>query len=78
MPREFRPLSIPMGSGARQDKADLVTDAPQALQVAENVVFTREGAVRARPGRTERSTETLLTYDDFVNIAGNFEKKKAA
>ncbi len=66
MAQEFRPVSIPMTSGAREDQADLVTENPGALQVAENVLFTRSGSVRPRPGTTVHTAETALKYNGLA------------
>lgn len=62
MPVPFDPVTIPLVEGAREDLADLAADNPSALQAAENVVFTRKGAIRPRPGQRDLSSESVLTY----------------
>jgi hypothetical protein len=60
MPAPFEPVSIPLGGGARQDVAELAPDDPRNLLVSENAMFTREGAVRARPARQTRGGTAYL------------------
>jgi hypothetical protein len=69
MPSPFRPTTIPLVSGAREDLADLSADDPRNLQAAENVLFTRTGGVRPRPGQLSHGTESVLSYPGITSGA---------
>lgn len=49
MSAPFRPQSVALGTGVREDLGALAVDQPESLQLLENVVFTKKGALRGRP-----------------------------
>lgn len=57
MPAPFSPVHIPLVSGVRQDIAAIAQDSPSQLTRAENVVFTKKGAITGRPGIRTRDAQ---------------------
>lgn len=51
----FRPVTIPLGTGLRQDTSTFALDAEQNLKNAQNVVFTSAGGLRTRPTMLDRT-----------------------
>lgn len=54
MPMPFRPISIPLNQGLRQDLTEMDTDNPSQLEVANNVAYHREGSIVPRLGMRSR------------------------
>jgi hypothetical protein len=56
VPAPFRPVTIPLVSGVRQDVATFAA-SPEQLAAATDVAFTKQGAVRGRPGAVSRDAQ---------------------
>lgn len=61
MPAPFTPVHIPFVSGLRQDLGTLAAESPSQLQALDNVVFTRKGHIKARPGIRSRDAQVQET-----------------
>lgn len=61
---KFTPVSVPLTSGLKLDVGSLAQVAVNQLARAENVVYTRRGEIRGRPGMTAHGSEQVQTVDN--------------
>jgi hypothetical protein len=73
MPAPFSPVNIPFISGVRQDFGVISQESPTQLRRAENVVFTKKGAITGRPGIQTRDAkvERSLVGGGTVGLIAN-------
>lgn len=66
----FKPINVPLLGGGDSGSADLAAgQAPQELLSAQNVVFTKGGAIRGRPGAASCDGSVVL-FDGTVPASG--------